>query len=304
MTALPPHLFCFGLGYSARTLARSLRAEGWRIAGTCREAEAADGLRAEGFAVFPFDRTHPLPKAALAGATHILVSIPPEPEGDPVLARHAADIVACEGLSWLGYLSTTAVYGDCGGAWVDENAPRRGRSARARRRAAAEEAWLALWRESAVPVHIFRLAAIYGPGRSPFEALRAGSARRIAKPGQVFCRIHVEDLAAVLSASMAQPHPGAIYNVADDEPAPQEAVVAYAASLLGISPPPLQPFEKAALSPLLRSFFEDNRRVRNNRLKNELGIRLSFPDYRSGLEAILRLASASCRTPRPRSSSQ
>lgn len=283
-----PHLFCFGLGYSARILARRLRRQGWRVTGTCRSGEAAEDLRAEGFALFPFDRAHPLPKGALAGATHILVSIPPEPEGDPVLACHAADIAALGTLSWLGYLSTTAVYGDCGGGWVDESAPRRGTSERARRRAAAEEAWLALWRESAVPVHLFRLTAIYGPGRSPFEALRSGTAKRIEKPGQVFSRIHVEDLAAVLSASMARPRPGALYNVADDEPAPAEAVVAYAANLLGVPAPPLVPFEKADLSPLAKSFFADNRRVRNDRIKNELAVALSYPNYRLGLKAILR----------------
>jgi dTDP-4-dehydrorhamnose reductase len=288
MPASSPHLFCFGLGYSARVLARRLRREGWRVAGTCRGGEGAEAWRNEGFAVFPFDRKRPLPASALAGATHILVSIPPEAEGDPVLDRHGRDIAALKTLSWLGYLSTTAVYGDCGGAWVDESSPRLGASLRARRRAAAEDAWLALWRERAVPAHIFRLAAIYGPGRSPFEALRSATAKRIEKPGQVFSRIHVEDLAAVLYASMARPRPGALYNVADDEPAPAEAVVAYAASLLGLPAPPLVPLEEAALSPLAKSFYDDNRRVRNDRIKEELGVALSYPDYRAGLEAILR----------------
>ncbi len=290
MRPSPPHLFSFGLGYSARVLARRLKREGWQVCGTCRGGAAAASLRSEGFAAFLFDREHPLPASAFAGASHILVSIPPETEGDPVLLRHGEDIAGLRALSWLGYLSTTAVYGDCGGGWVDESAPRRPASERGRRRAAAEDGWRALWREKGVPVHIFRLAAIYGPGRSPFEALRSGTAKRILKPGQVFSRIHVEDLAAVLSASMARPRPGAIYNVADDEPAPAEAVVAYAARLLGMPAPPLVPLDEAALSPLARSFYDENRRVRNDRIKEELHIRLSHPDYRTGLKAILRSA--------------
>jgi nucleoside-diphosphate-sugar epimerase len=280
-------LFCFGLGYSALALARVLAVAGWTVAGTSRSAKTAAELRTQGFAVTVFDRDQPLPAAALHGATHVLVSIPPDAEGDPVLDRHGGDIAALPGVAWLGYLSTTGVYGDRGGGWVDEGSALSPTGERGRRRVMAEEGWRALWRERGVPVHLFRLAAIYGPGRSPFAALRAGVAKRIDKPGQVFSRIHVEDLARVLAASIAQPRPGAVYNVCDDEAAPPEAVVAYAAKLLGIAAPPLVPFDEAALSPMARSFYDDNKRVRNALIKSELGVILRYPDYRAGLTAIL-----------------
>jgi len=158
---------------------------------------------------------------------------------------------------------------------------------RGRRRLAAEIAWLDLWRDRGVPVHIFRLAGIYGPGRSPFDALRTGTAKRIAKPGQVFSRIHVDDLASVLIASITRPRPGAVYNVCDDEPASSAEVGAHAAQLLGVPTPPLVPFDEAALSPMARSFYADNKRVANTLIKTELEVRLRYPDYRSGLAAIL-----------------
>lgn len=287
MTAAPGQLFCFGLGYSALALARLVAAAGWAVTGTCRSDEQAAALRARGFAAAPFERGRPLAAAALRGASHILVSVPPDALGDPVLASHGADIAALPRLAWLGYLSTTGVYGDCGGGWVDETSALRPSGERGRRRVAAEAGWLELWRRRRMPVHIFRLAAIYGPGRSPFEALRAGTARRIDKPGQVFSRIHVEDLARVLCASMSQPRSGAVYNVCDDEPAAPEAVVAHAAALLGVPPPPLVPLANAGLSPMALSFYDDNKRVANSRIKSELGIALRFPGYRAGLAAIL-----------------
>jgi nucleoside-diphosphate-sugar epimerase len=190
-------------------------------------------------------------------------------------------------LAWVGYLSTTGVYGDRDGGWVDETSELRPSGARGRRRVAAETAWLDLWRDRGVPVHIFRLAGIYGPGRSPFDALRAGTAKRIVKPGQVFSRIHVDDLASVLLSSIARPRPGAVYNVCDDEPASPADVVAHAAQLLGAPPPPLVSFDEAALSPMARSFYADNKRVSNALIKTELGVRLRYPDYRAGLAAIL-----------------
>ena len=281
-------LLCFGLGYSARALARVVVAEGWTVAGTCRNAEQQSALSAEGFATELFDRDRALPPAALRRATHILVSVPPDPVGDPVLDLCAEQIAAVPGLAWLGYLSTTGVYGDRGGGWVDETSPLLPTGERGHRRMLAEQCWLGLWRQRGVPVHIFRLAAIYGPGRSPFAALRAGTAKRIDKPGQVFSRIHVEDLAQVLRASIARPRPGAVYNVCDDEPAEPEAVVAYAARLAGLPPPPLVPFEAANLSPMAKSFYDDNKRVANRLIKAELGVRLRYPDYRSGLATILR----------------
>lgn len=281
------HLFCFGLGYSALALARLLTSEGWRVTGSSRSAEKAAELRALGFAGELFDRYHPLPADALRGATHVLVSVPPDDAGDPVLDCHGDDIAALPGLGWLGYLSTTGVYGDRGGGWVDETSALLPTGARGRRRVMAEHGWLELRRRRGVPVHIFRLAAIYGPGRSPFAALRAGTAKRVHKPGQVFSRIHVDDLARVLDASIARPRPGAVYNVCDDDPTPPEAVVAYAAGLLGVAPPPLVPFAEAELSPVARSFYDDNKRVRNALIKSELRVVLRYPDYRTGLAAIL-----------------
>ena len=279
-----PHLFGFGFGYTARVLARRLAAEGWIVGGTCRTADKASEA---GFPVEVFDRDHPLPPKALDGVTHLLVSVPPDAAGDPALAVHGEDIAEIEGLRWLGYLSTTGVYGDRGGGWVDETAELSPSGERGRRRVAAEAGWLDLWHRRGVPVHIFRLASIYGPGRSPFDALRAGTAKRIDKPGQVFSRIHVEDLAHVLARSISRPRPGAVYNVCDDDPAAPEAVIAHAAALLGMPAPPLVPFEHAELSPMARSFYDDNKRVSNRLIKSELGVTLQYPDYRAGLAAIL-----------------
>jgi nucleoside-diphosphate-sugar epimerase len=279
-----PHLFCFGFGYTARLLARRLAAKGWIVGGTCRTEGKASGA---GSPVEVFDRDHPLSREALDGVTHLLVSVPPDAAGDSVLAVHGEDIAEIDGLRWLGYLSTTGVYGDRGGGWVDETAELSPSGERGRRRAAAEAGWLDLWHRRGVPVHIFRLAGIYGPGRNPFEALRAGTAKRIDKPGQVFSRIHVGDLASVLAASIGRPRPAAVYNVCDDDPAAPEAVVAHAAGLLGMPAPPLVPFEAAELSPMARSFYDDNKRVSNQLIKRELGVTLRYPNYRAGLAAIL-----------------
>ena len=285
------HLFCFGLGYSATVLGRNLMAQGWRVSGTTRTLQRAEALRREGFAVHLFDRDKPLANlsAALHGARHVLVSTPPDADGDPVLAMHGEYLAPlARHWQWLGYLSTTGVYGDQGGAWVDETTALRPTSERARRRVAAERDWQAFAERTGAPLHIFRLPGIYGPGRSAIDALRAGSARRIDKPGQVFSRIHVEDLANALAASMAKPDPGAIYNVCDDEPAPQHAVIAHAAMLLGMAPPPLEPFEDAAktMSGMAQSFYAESKRVRNEKMKRELGVRLRYPSYREGLAAL------------------
>ena len=283
-------LFCFGLGYSAGALARRLMAKGWRIAGTCRSEESRAAMARLGIEAWLFDGERPMAdwNAALAGSTHLLSAVPPGPEGDPVLALHGGDLALLCGLAWIGYLSTTGVYGDRGGGWVDEGSELKPTGERGRRRVAAEAAWLALRNEGELPVHLFRLAGIYGPGRSAFDALRQGRAQRIDKPGQVFSRIHVEDVAQVLEASMAKPRPGAVYNVCDDDPAPPAEVVAHAADLLGLAPPPLVPFAEARLSEMARSFYDDNKRVRNDRIKQALGVRLAYPDYRAGLAAILK----------------
>ncbi len=283
LSALEPgRLFCFGLGYVGARLARALRAHGFEVGGTSRDAATLAELKGEGIS------GGALEDAAIAPATsHMLCTIPPDEAGDPVLRRCAGDITAAEGLEWLGYLSTTGVYGDRGGGWVDESdAPAPG-NARSRRRLAAEQAWLDLGRRHDVPVHIFRLAGIYGPGRNALDSVRAGSARRIDRPGQLFSRIHVEDIVQTLLASMARPRADAIYNVCDDEAAEPAAVIAHACRLLGTAPPPLLKFAAAALSPMAQSFWAENRLVRNDRIKRELGVTLRYPDYRAGLKALL-----------------
>jgi len=277
-----PRLFCFGYSYSAEFLARRLRPRGFRIAGTARTAERVTALSAAGVEGYHFDGTAKLPAGALEGTTHILASIPPDAAGDAALRWHGADLVRLPGLAWTGYLSTTGVYGDSGGAWVDETTPVAPQTERAKRRAAAEAAWLAL----TPPAHVFRLAGIYGPGRSTLDQVRAGTARRIVKPGQAFSRIHVADIAQVLEASIDRPNPGAIYNLCDDQPAASAEVVAYACGLLGVEPPPEIPFDQAQLSGLSLSFYGENRRVSNARAKRELDLELLYPTYREGLRAL------------------
>ena len=282
-------LFCFGYGFCAAALGALLGPAGWSLAGTCRTQDGCRALRDAGVDALPFAREAPLADAgrALAGATHILLSIPPDAEGDPALDCHGAAIAAVRGVEWIGYLSTTGVYGDTGGAWVDEEAVPAPSGERGRRRLRAERGWLALGAEQGVAVQVFRLAGIYGPGRNALATARRGDAKRIDRPGQVFSRIHVADVARVLAASIARPRAGAIYNVCDDEPAAAADVVAHACALLGVAPPPLTPFEEADLSPMARSFYADNRRVSNARIKDELGVALRFPDYRSGLATLL-----------------
>jgi len=276
------HLFCFGLGYSARALARHLRAQGWRVSGTVRDPAAIDALAREGIEahVFPLES----PAAALAGVSDVLSSVPPGEGGDPVLTAHGDALAALSGQwRWIGYLSTTGVYGNRDGGWVDESGALEPTGVRGARRVEAEAAWRAL----PVPAHVFRLAGIYGPGRNALVSVLEGSAKRIDKPGQVFSRIHVDDIAQILTASLARPDPGRIYNVCDDDPAPPEAVIAYAAQLLDRPVPPLVPLAQAGLSAMGLSFYADNKRVSNRRIKNELGISLRYPSYRDGLTALL-----------------
>ena len=226
---------------------------------------------------------------ALASATHVLVSIPPDADLDPVLDVCGPLLGASDRLRWIGYLSTTGVYGNTGGNPVDESAPLVPTSTRAERRVAVERRWLEYGRDHDVAVQIFRLAGIYGPGRSVFDRLRAGPVQRIDRPGHRFSRIHVDDIATVLEASMARPRACGIYNVADDEPAEPEKVLAFAAGLIGIEPGPLVPFSEAAasMSPMALSFWQDNRIVVNRRIRDELGVRLAYPSFREGLRAIL-----------------
>ncbi len=283
-------LLSIGHGYSAEALARILLPRGWTVIGTTRRAARAAEIAATGAqaVVWPGADIG----AALNRATHVLSSVAPEttggPDSDPVLAA-AGDALAgaAPHLRWVGYLSTTGVYGDHQGGWVDETTPLTPATERGRARVAAEAAWRALASRSGMPLHIFRLAGIYGPGRGPFEKLRDGTARRIVKPGQVFSRIHAEDIAQVLAASMARPYPGAIYNVCDDDPAPPEDVFAEAARLLGLPLPEAVAFAAAELSPMAASFYAESKRVRNDRIKRDLGVVLRYPTYREGLAAIL-----------------
>lgn len=276
-------LLSFGHGYSAQALARRLLPLSWRIIGTTRDARNLETLRATGIEaqVFPAEDS----PTGLEEATHLLISISPDQTGDPVLRhlRPAIEALAPR-LSWAGYLSTTGVYGDHGGNWVDETAALTPATARGVWRVAAEAEWSGI---KDLPLHIFRLAGIYGPGRGPFAKVRSGTARRIVKPGQVFSRIHVEDIAQVLAASIDRPNPGAVYNVCDDDPAPPEDVIAHAADLLGLPIPPAEDFASADLSPMARSFYAENKRVRNDRIKDDLGVRLQFPDYKAGLRALM-----------------
>jgi len=275
-------LLCFGLGYCAEVLAARRAARGWTVRGTRRDDAACARLRGLGYEMFVFDAQTPLPTRALEGVTHVLVSVVPDDEGDPVLRVHGDDLRALPDLVWVGVLGSTAVYGDAGGALVDEESPTAPTGPRGARRLRAERAW----RSSGLPVHVFRLAGIYGPGRSALDRLRAGVARRVVKEGHVFSRIHVEDVANVLEASMRSPRPGAVYNVADDEPAGADVVLAHAATLLDLPPPPVVRLEDAELSEGARSFYRDCRRVSNRRIKEELGVVLAYPTYREGLAAL------------------
>lgn len=278
-------LLSFGHGYSAQALARLLIPQGWRVIGTTRSADKIARLGSEGI-VWPGSDITP----ALDAATHLLISAAPDDHGDPVLRLLADAIAARAGqFRWVGYLSTTGVYGDAAGGWVDEDSPLTPATARGRARVRAEADWAAI---PGLPLHIFRLAGIYGPGRGPFQKVRDGTARRIIKPGQVFSRIHVDDIAQVLAASIAQPNPGRVYNLCDDDPAPPEDVIGHAAHLLGLSVPPAVDFAKAEMTPMARSFYAESKKVRNDRIKSELGVRLIHPDYRSGLAALLAAETA------------
>lgn len=273
-------LLSLGHGYSARALARRLVPQGWRVIGTTRNPAKADQFRAEGVEplLWPGDL-----ERALEDATHILCSAAPDAKGDPFLK--AVPGIAQSKAGWVGYLSTTGVYGDHDGGWVDEDTPLTPLSDRGRQRVLAEGQWQA----TGLPVHIFRLAGIYGPGRGPFEKVRDGTARRIIKPGQVFSRIHVDDIAQVLEASIRQPNPGAAYNVCDDNPCPPQEVIGHAARLLGMPEPPAVPFAKVAptMTPMALGFYSESKKVRNHRIKDELGVKLLYPDYPQGLAALL-----------------
>ncbi|WP_299298855.1 SDR family oxidoreductase [uncultured Tateyamaria sp.] len=279
-------LLSFGHGYSAQALTKLLLPEGWRIIGTTRTAEKAETLAATGITplVFPGDDVD----RAIREATHLLISAGPDADGDPVLRAVGTQIAArAASFEWAGYLSTTGVYGDHSGGWVDEDTPLSPSTRRGQWRKDAEAAWSAI---PGLPLHIFRLAGIYGPGRGPFAKVRSGTARRIIKPGQVFSRIHVEDIAQIVQASIRHPNPGTAYNLCDDDPAPPQDVIAHAADLLGLPIPPAEDFDTAEMTPMARSFYAESKRVRNDRIKTDLGVDLLYPTYKEGLAALLREA--------------
>lgn len=276
-------LLSIGHGFSARALAARLVPQGWRIVGTTRSPDKADAIADTG--VEPVVWPGADLGALIAQFPNVLVSAGPDSAGDPVLnAVEDAVTRAAPDLRWVGYLSTTGVYGDHGGDWVDEDTPLTPSTKRGRARVAAEARWQAI---PDLPLHIFRLAGIYGPGRGPFAKVRAGTARRIIKQGQVFSRIHVEDIAQALELSLQRPDPGAVYNLCDDDPAPPQDVIAHAAALLGLPVPPAIPFDQADMTPMARSFYAESKKVRNDRIKQALGWAPQFPTYRAGLAALL-----------------
>jgi nucleoside-diphosphate-sugar epimerase len=278
-------IFCFGLGYSALHFLSGQQSV--EASGTVRDADRARALARDGVAAAVFDgaRIDAAIAPHLAAAEALLVSIAPGAE-DPVLARFSGAIRATKSLRAIVYLSTIGVYGDHGGAWVDETSAAASRSERGRARLTAEGQWRALGASTGVSVHILRLAGIYGPERNLLIKLRQGEARRIAKPGQIFNRIHVEDIAQAIELVLAAPGPGGLWNVADEEPAPPQDVIAFAAQLLGLAPPPEEAFETADMTPMARSFYADNKRVSIARLKRELGFKPKYPTYREGLRAL------------------
>ncbi|MDP4022167.1 SDR family oxidoreductase [Methylobacterium sp. NEAU 140] len=283
------NLFVFGLGFTARRFADTERARFAQVRATVTEPDKAERIAAEtGFAMRAFgpDADDSRIAADLADTDALLVSAPPTEDGDGVLKTYAG-VIAASRIGWIGYLSTIGVYGDQGGAWIDETTPATPRSARSRVRLEAEEAWLALGARTGKAVQVFRLSGIYGPGRNPIVKLREGRSQRIIKAGQVFNRIHVDDIAATLKASLDRPRPGAVYNVTDDEPAPPQTVTEHAAALAGLPLPPAVDFETADLSPMARSFYGENKRVRNRLIREELGVRLAYPTYREGLAALV-----------------
>ena len=280
-------LFCFGFGYAAEALARRLSARTSALAGTRTSVggstQAPLGAR---LAEFKGDAASAEVRQLLAGTTHALISIPPDLEGDVVLRHFREELAALPDLAWVGYLSTVGVYGDWQGLWVDETSPTRPISERSLRRAQVERAWLAFDKATGKRVEVFRLAGIYGPGRSVIDTLRAGTARRIVKAGQVFNRIHVDDVARTLALAIDKATGHGIFNVGDDEPAPPQDVVAYAAELLGVPVPPEIAFEAAGLKGMAASFWAESKQVRNTRIKADLGVDLIYPTYREGLRAL------------------
>ena len=280
-------LLSFGHGYSAQALADILLPLGWQIRATTRSKEKFNKIKKSGILV----RIWPDQSLSddLEWATHLLISIAPDKYEDLVLKEFREKIIKnIKQFNWVGYLSTTGVYGNHDGGWVDEEEKLIPSTLRGKYRVYAEKEWLRLFKVYNLPLHIFRLAGIYGPGRGPFSKVKSGLARRVIKKNQLFSRIHVEDIAQTLNASILEPNPGAIYNVCDDYPAPPEDVISYAAHLLGLPNPPKVKFEDAIMTDMARSFYLESKKVRNNKIKNELGVLLKYPNYKVGLKALIK----------------
>ncbi len=287
------HLVCVGLGYSARIVARRLHGAGWRISGSARTVADVEAIKSAGYDGLVFSGREPSTalRDALRTGTHLLISVPPGPSSEPVIEFHREHIVAAPSLQWIGYLSTIGVYGDRGGQWVDEASEPQPSNERSRQRLAAELEWTRISQDRGTRLQIFRLGGIYGPGRSAIDNLRAGTARRIVKAGQLFNRIHVEDVAGLVQAGIARASDASsvtVVNAVDDEPAPPQDVVLFAARLLGIEPPPEVAYETAELSPMAQSFYAESKRVANTRMKEWLAGQLQYPTYREGLASIVR----------------
>jgi len=283
------HLFCFGFGYVASFLASALAPLGCKVSGTTTDPEKKIFMHDSGYNSYFFDLHRMVPDVlgTMKDVTHVLLSIPPSEEGDLVYEFHGEDLVRLPNLEWVGYLSAASVYGNHDGAWVDENTLPAPTSRRGSHRLKAEEQWKSLYLNYGLPIHTFRMAGIYGPGRSAVDSVRSGTARRLDKPGHVFNRIHVDDIVQVLMASMSHPKPGSIYNVADDLPSPSHEIIQFACNLLGMESPPLTPFSQTEVAPIMGSFYKDNKRIRNDKIKRELGIELLYSDYKKGLQSCL-----------------
>lgn len=279
------HIFCFGLGYVGTAVCEALLHKGWTISGTVRSEDKRAALESKGFEVF-FDQTvgHDAVLKALSRASHILVTVPPSAGGDPVFDAYHSVLSSLKTVHWMGYLSSSIVYGDAQGAWIDEDTPVKPNNQRGERRVKAEQDWLG----SGFACHIFRISGIYGPGRNALVKIKNGTAKPVLKENHVFCRIHIDDIVASLIASMKRPNAGSIYNLTDDEPAASQDVIRYAAQLLNITSPEAVRIEEADLSPMALSFYDGCRRLTNDKIKNELGVTLKYTTYREGLAALVK----------------
>ncbi len=285
-------LFCFGFGYTAAALALQLLQYGWSIGGTTTDNDKLKVLKDNNIDALIFDKTHPIFSIdkLLHDTTHILLSIPPGEDGDIVFEFHGDEIKSLPNLEWVGYLSTTSVYGNYNGQWIDETAITSPINRRGSLRLKAEEQWTELFLEQGLPMHFFRLAGIYGPGRSTLDVVRAGNARRILKEGHVFNRMYIDDIVQSLMASMMHPHAGEIYNLGDDLPTPSHEVIKYSCELLKMDVPDLIPYDEIDyLAPIVRSFYQDNKRIKNDKIKKDLMVELLYPDYKAGLNACFAL---------------